>query len=88
MVNRILVYDDMDEFFDAYFFNTPVNKEEIEKTIIEVKKSIEGEWTLDDIRKVICEKFNVKEVILFDNTGFANCGVIEVNSINKQLEVK
>lgn len=88
MVNRILVYDDMDEFFDAYFFNTPVNKEEIEKTIIEVKKSIEGEWTLDDIRKVICEKFNVKEVILFDNTGFANCGVIEVNSIKKQLEVK
>ena len=88
MVNRILVYDDMDEFFDAYFFNTPVNKEEIEKTIIEVKKSIEGEWTLDDIRKVICEKFNVKEVILFDNTGFANSGVIEVNSINKQLEVK
>lgn len=84
MVNRILIYDDMDGFFDAYFFYTPVNEEEIKNTIIEVKKNLEGEWTLDDIRKVICEKFSVKEVILFDNTGFGNCSTVEVN----KLEVK
>lgn len=84
MVNRILIYDDMDGFFDAYFFDTFVNEEEVEKTIIEVKKKLEGEWTLDDIRNAICEKFSVKEVILFDNTGFGNCSTVEVN----KLEVK
>lgn len=84
MVNRILIYDDMDGFFDAYFFDTFVNEEEIEKTIIEVKKKLEGEWTLDDIRNAICEEFSVKEVILFDNTGFGNCSTVEVN----KLEVK
>ena len=84
MVNRILIYDDMDGFFDAYFFDTFVNEEEVEKTIIEVKKKLEGEWTLDDIRDAICEKFSVKEVILFDNTGFGNCSTVEVN----KLEVK
>ena len=84
MVNRILIYDDMDGFFDAYFFDTFVNEEEAEKTIIEVKKKLEGEWTLDDIRNAICEKFSVKEVILFDNTGFGNCSTVEVN----KLEVK
>ena len=84
MVNKILIYDDMDGFFDAYFFDTFVNEEEVEKTIIEVKKKLEGEWTLDDIRNAICEKFSVKEVILFDNTGFGNCSTVEVN----KLEVK
>ena len=55
MINRILIYDDIDGFFDAYFFDTFVNEEEVEKTIIEVKKKLEGEWTLDDIKNAICE---------------------------------
>ena len=81
MVDRILVYDDMDGFFDAYIFNERVNAEEVEQAIKEVKKEFEGEWTLDHIRKRITEKFKVKEVILFDNTGFGNCCTIEVNKL-------
>lgn len=81
MVDRILIYDDMDGFFDAYFFNEMVNADDVEKTVKEVKKEFEGEWTLDHIRKRIMKKFNVKEVILFDNTGFGNCSTIEVNKI-------
>lgn len=80
-INRILVYDDMDGFFDAYLFNTYVDDREVEKTIKEVKTRLEGEWTLDDIRQAITDKFDVKEVILFDNTGFGNCCTIEVNKI-------
>ena len=37
MVDRILIYDEMDNFFDAYFFNTLVNEEEVRKVIAEVK---------------------------------------------------
>lgn len=80
-INRILVYDDMDGFFDAYLFNTCVDDREVEKTIKEVKTRLEGEWTLDNIRQAITDKFDVKEVILFDNTGFGNCCTIEVNKI-------
>lgn len=79
--NRILVYDDMDGFFDAYLFNICVDDREVEKTIKEVKTRLEGEWTLDNIRQAITDKFDVKEVILFDNTGFGNCCTIEVNKI-------
>ena len=81
MVDRILVYDDMDGFFDAYFFNEMVIAEEIEDTIKQVKKEFEGEWTLDHIRKRIIDTYNVKEVVLFDNTGFGSCCTIEVNKI-------
>lgn len=80
-VNRILVYDDMDGFFDAYFFNEKVNYEEVKKVIAEVKTKLYCEWTLDDIREEIKKRFNVKEIILFDDTGFAPCGTIEVNKI-------
>lgn len=83
MVDRILIYDNMDGYFDAYFFNTKVDYEEVEKTVLEVKEKLEGEWTLDDIRTEISNKFDVKEVILFDDTGFANCGTIEVNNLRK-----
>lgn len=80
-VNRILVYDDMDGFFDTYFFNEKVDYEEVKKVIAEVKTKLYCEWTLDDIREEIKKRFNVKEIILFDNTGFASCGTIEVNKI-------
>ena len=81
MVDRILIYDDMDGFFDAYFFNEMVNADEVEETVKQVKKDFEGEWTLDHIRKKMTEIFNIKEVVLFDNTGFGNCCTIEVNKI-------
>lgn len=84
MVNRILVYDDMDGFYDCYLFNDYVDNKEIENTILEVKNKLEGEWTLDDIREEIKNKFNVKEVILFDNTGFGACGTIEVNNVGRE----
>lgn len=80
-MDRILVYDDMDGFFDAYFFNEKVDYEEVKKVIAEVKTKLYCEWTLDDIREEIKKRFNVKEIILFDNTGFAPCGTIEVNKI-------
>lgn len=85
MVDRILIYDEMDIFFDAYFFNTLVNEEEVRKVIAEVKTRLEGEWTLDDIRATIRKNFNVKEVVLFDNTGFGSCSVIEVNNVEKTI---
>ena len=75
----------MDNFFDAYFFNTLVNEEEVRKVIAEVKTRLEGEWTLDDIRATIRKNFNVKEVVLFDNTGFGSCSVIEVNNVEKTI---
>ena len=53
----------------------------IKKVIAEVKTKLYCEWTLDDIREEIKKRFNVKEIILFDNTGFAPCGTIEVNKI-------
>lgn len=81
MVDRILVYDDMDGFFDAYFFTERVNDEEVKETIKEVKRKLPNEWTLDDIRVEIRKKFNVRDVILFDNTGFGNCSTIEVNKV-------
>lgn len=81
MVDRILVYDDMDGFFDCYFFYGYVNYEEVEKAILKVKEEKEGEWTLDDIREEIQNRFNVKEVVLFDDTGFGSCGTIEVNEV-------
>lgn len=80
-MDRILVYDDMDGFFDAYFFNEKVDYEEVKKVIAEVKTKLYCEWTLDDIREEIKKRFNVKEIILFDNTGFAPCGTIEVNKV-------
>lgn len=80
-MDRILVYDDMDGFFDAYFFNEKVDYEEVKKVITEVKTKLYCEWTLDDIREEIKKRFNVKEIILFDNTGFAPCGTIEVNKV-------
>lgn len=80
-VNRILVYDDMDGYFDAYFFNGVVNPEEIENEIKRIKTEMVGEWTLDNIRVAITEKFDVKDVVLFDNTGFGNCCTIEVNKL-------
>ena len=83
-VNRILVYDDMDGFYDCYFFNNYVDDKEVEKVILEVKKRLEGEWTLDDIREEIKKKFNVKEVVLFDNTGFGSCSTIEVNNLGRE----
>ena len=85
MVDRILIYDEMDNFFDTYFFNTLVNEEEVRKVIAEVKTKLEGEWTLDDIRATIRKNFNVKEVVLFDNTGFGSCSVIEVNNVEKTI---
>ena len=85
MVDRILIYDEMDNVFDAYFFNTLVNEEEVRKVIAEVKTRLEGEWTLDDIRATIRKNFNVKEVVLFDNTGFGSCSVIEVNNVEKTI---
>ena len=80
-MDRILIYDDMDGFFDAYFFNEKVDYEEVKKVIAEVKTKLYCEWTLDDIREEIKKRFNVKEIILFDNTGFAACGTIEVNKV-------
>lgn len=80
-VNRILVYDDMDGFYDCYLFNGYVDDKEVEKVILEVKNRLEGEWTLDDIRDEIRKKFDVKEIILFDNTGFGSCCTIEVNNL-------
>ena len=80
-MDRILVYDDMDGFFDAYFFNEKVDYEEVKKVIAEVKTKLYCIWTLDDIREEIKKRFNVKEIILFDNTGFAACGTIEVNKV-------
>lgn len=80
-MDRILIYDDMDGFFDAYFFNEKVDYEEVKKVIAEVKTKLYCEWTLDDIREEIKKRFNVKEIILFDNTGFAPCGTIEVNKV-------
>lgn len=80
-MDRVLVYDDMDGFFDAYFFNEKVDYEEVKKVIAEVKTKLYCEWTLDDIREEIKKRFNVKEIILFDNTGFAPCGTIEVNKV-------
>lgn len=81
MVDRILVYDSMDGFYDCYLFNGYVKYEEVEKTILKVKEEKEGEWTLDDIREEIRKQFDVKEVILFDDTGFGSCGTIEVNEV-------
>lgn len=80
-MDRVLVYDDMDGFFDAYFFNEKVDYEEVKKVIAEVKIKLYCEWTLDDIREEIKKRFDVKEIILFDNTGFAPCGTIEVNKV-------
>ena len=61
-----------------------VDDKEVEKVILEVKKRLEGEWTLDDIREEIKKKFNVKEVVLFDNTGFGSCSTIEVNNLGRE----
>ena len=82
-MERILIYDDMDGFFDVYFFNGKVSYKEVEKVVKEVKTNLYGEWTLDDIREKIKKRFDVKEVILFDDTGFAPCGTIEVNKVGE-----
>lgn len=87
MVDRILIYDDIDGFFDCYFFNEEVDYEEVERTVAEVKRKLEGEWTLDDIRDEIRKKFNVKDVILFDDTGIAKCGTIEVNKVEYNVNI-
>lgn len=84
--SRILVYDSMDGFFDAYIFNGLVDFEEVKKTISKVQEDKKYEWTLDDIREEIYNKFDVKNVILFDNTGFAPCMTIEVNELEKENE--
>lgn len=80
-VNRILVYDNMDGYYDAYFFTEYIEYDKIKNIIVKVKREKAGEWTLDDIRKEIGENFEIKDVVLFDNTGFAPCGTIEVNEI-------
>lgn len=82
MVDRILIYDKMDGYFDAYFFKEMIDIKEIKKVVMDTKEKLEDEWTLDDIRDAICENFDVKKIILFDNTGFDGCGVIEVNEIS------
>lgn len=81
-LDRVLIYDDMDGYYDVYIFNTLVDEQDIKKVILDVKTRLEGEWTLEDIQNAMKNKFDIKEIILFDNTGFARCGTIEVNKIN------
>lgn len=67
-VNKFLVVDKSENYYDLYIFNEMVNSDEIKNTIRKVKKDLVGEWSLEDIETAIKNKFGNKleMVKLFD----------------------
>lgn len=72
-MDRYLLRDEDEGFYNVILFNEKIDILELEKLIYNHKKRNFGEWNIGTITDEIIEKYNVKELLLFDylrgNTG-------------------
>ena len=72
-MDRYLLRDDDENFYNVILFNEKIDTLELEELIKKHKEQNVGEWNIGTITDEINEKYNVKEILLFDyligNTG-------------------
>ena len=72
-MDKYLLRDEDEGFYNVILFNEKVDILELEELIYNHKKKNVGEWNIGTITDEINEKYNVKEILLFDyligNTG-------------------
>lgn len=65
-MDRYLLRDDDENFYNVILFNEKIDTLELEELIKKHKEQNVGEWNIGTITDEINEKYNVKEILLFD----------------------
>lgn len=61
-ITKFILQDNVDKYFqDLIIFEEPVEEEELEKVINNIKKKLMGEYSFDDIYFEIKNNFKIKE---------------------------
>lgn len=61
-ITKFVLQDNIDKYFqDLIIFEEPVEEEELEKVINNIKKKLMGEYSFDDIYFEIKNNFKIKE---------------------------
>lgn len=61
-ITKFILQDNIDKYFqDLIIFEEPVEEEELEKVINNIKKKLMGEYSFDDIYFEIKNNFKIKE---------------------------
>lgn len=61
-ITKFILQDNIDKYFqDLIIFEEPVEEEELEKVINNIKKKLMGEYSFDDIYFEIKSNFKIKE---------------------------
>ena len=61
-ISKFILQDNVDKYFqDLIIFEEPVEEEELEKVINNIKKKLMGEYSFDDIYFEIKNNFKIKE---------------------------
>ena len=80
MINKIMVKDFMDGYYDVYVFNKEYIYEEVKKDIEEHIKNNLDEYSLETIGDMLMQKYEVKAQYYFDNLT-KNTMMLDVNDI-------
>lgn len=61
-ITKFILQDNVDKYFqDLIIFEEPVEEEELEKVINNIKKKLMGEYSFDDIYFEVKNNFKIKE---------------------------
>lgn len=65
-MDRYLLRDEDEGFYNVILFNEKIDIFELEEIIKNHKEQNVGEWNIETITDEINEKYDVKEILLFD----------------------
>ena len=80
MINKIMVKDFMDGYYDVYIFEKEYKYEDVKKDIEEHIKNNLDEYSLETIGDMLMQKYEVKARYYFDNLT-KNTMMLDVNDI-------
>lgn len=80
MINKIMIKDFADGYYDVYIFNKEYIYEEVKKDIEEHIKNNLDEYSLETIGDMLMQKYEVKAQYYFDNLT-KNTMMLDVNDI-------
>lgn len=79
MINKIMVKDFMDGYYDVYIFEKEYKYEDVKKAIEDEIKTNE-EYNLETISDMLHCKFDVKDAYYFDGLTY-NTMMLDVNDL-------
>lgn len=85
MINKIMVKDYIDGYYDVYIFEEEYDYKEVKKDIEEHIKNNSDGYTLDTIGDMLMTKYKVKAQYYFDNLTENNM-MLDVNDLYNNID--